>query len=95
MDNFEINRTFYNYLKNNSNYEIIDIDFNSSQYKSRGLTNVNDIINDISDIITFAEVIYSLYSGKPDYQAIASLATKIIVKGLFGEEEKFHHLILF
>lgn len=37
VHNFEINKTFYNYLKNNSDFEIIDIDFNSS--KSRELSN--------------------------------------------------------
>lgn len=84
VHNFEINKTFYNYLKNNSEFEIIDIDFNKS--KSRELSNDLDTLGIISDIITLAEVIYSLYSGTPDYSAIASLATKVIKDGLFSDE---------
>ena len=85
VNNFGINITFYEHLKNNSDFEIINID--SNMLKSRELSNIEDTLDDIGDIITLARVIYSLYSGKPDWQAIGSLATKIIAKELLSDSE--------
>lgn len=93
VNNNELNRT----LKNNSDFEIINIDFNSS--KSRELSDFMDTLEESQDIISLAKIIYSLYSGTPDWGEIASLATKIIKDGLFSDGipssydfiKKYHH----
>ena len=55
ISNSEWNETLYNYLWNNSEFEIIDIDLKNISNKR----NIDEIT--VNDIITLSKVIYSLY----------------------------------
>lgn len=72
--------TFYKYLKNNSEFEIVDIDFKNISNKRKMEKDIEDVLDEITidDIITLSKIIYSLYSGDIDVNSIVKLTVRII-----------------
>lgn len=76
ISNSGINETFYRYLKNNSEFEIVDIDLKKFNRTKRRVDEITP-----SDILLLAEIVYSLYSGEINPQALLKLGKRLIDLG--------------
>ena len=76
ISNSGINETFYRYLKNNSEFEIVDIDLKKFNSTKRRVDEITP-----SDILLLAEIVYSLYSGEINPQALLKLGKRLIDLG--------------
>lgn len=83
INNSEFNISLYNYLKSNAEFEVVDINFNSTS-NSRELDSYSNMDIDIIDIITLAAAIYNLFSGNIQISDILSLAKSTVKLGLFS-----------
>ena len=83
INNSEFNISLYNYLKSNAEFEVVDINFNSTS-NSRELNSYSNMDIDIIDIITLAAAIYNLFSGNIQISDILSLAKSTVKLGLFS-----------
>ena len=82
ISNSGINETFYRYLKNNSEFEIVDIDLKKFNSTKRRVDEITP-----SDILLLAEIVYSLYSGEINPQALLKLGKRLIDLGKFLSQQ--------
>ena len=63
-------------MKNNSEFEIVDIDLKKFNRTKRRVDEITP-----SDILLLAEIVYSLYSGEINPQALLKLGKRLIDLG--------------
>ena len=96
INSLTFNETFYKYLKENAEFKVVDIDINQvSKYRRMGRADDFDfkgILNTISDIISFIEIIYNFATGNY-LDGLVDLVESSVSLGIFESLPDEYNLI--